>query len=535
MRRGILVIMGLAFLLLLSVPAVALANGGPHGDYKDATNLTDKCAGCHRLHQGLSQGKLLKAESQYALCLTCHNGAGSVLNVLDGVRVAGVGYDPAASLLTLDSGAVPRDNSTTNMYLSLAPYGDLSTSPGKNGYITLRIKNKTGSGITASLAVTDTLLPGAIASDFDASDFVSATTSTASPTNDAENPGNPTSTVINSVSVLANDVAYVRLRVKPTGTATAGDSILSAITVSAGGENAVVKAQTRVGDQALPILNGGGFNYVGTKVTTSRHNANPADNTLSPWGFGGQNQSPNYAAGGMGKGANTGENPNTLSEPLQCTSCHNPHGTSNYRLLKQSINGVTVDVKAYNDTTNAMVIDEGARGLEAGAPADKYTKEYYASYSSNSQGFASFCGACHTAYPSDGASLGVASNSAFGSVMHYRHRTEMPYSNWTNPNTGPTQNPETNPITGTDGPGGAPKLFPTLRLASKDSTSLNNHVTCLTCHRVHGTSADMSGYALKKQFGGLADNDITPSQIDESRTTLLYTDNRGMCEACHQW
>ncbi len=524
-----LAVLAVAVFAVIAVPENVLANGGPHGDYRNASTLTDACAGCHRLHQGLSTGKLLKAESQYALCLTCHNGAGSVLNVLDGVRLAGVGYDPATSLLTLDSGAIPRDNSATNMYLSLAPYGEMSAAPGKDGYITLRIRNKTGSAITPVLAASDVLLGTTIGSDFNASDFVDVTVGTSGNTSDAENPGNPiTSTVVTTVTVPANDTAYVRLRVKPSSTATAGDGILTTVTATFAGQTGTVKAQTRAGDTSLPVLNGGGFNYVGAKVTTSRHNANPADNARNPWGFGGMS-TPNYAAGGTGLAVNTGENPNALSEALQCTSCHNPHGTTNYRLLKLNNNGVAVDVKAFY--SGALSTDEGARGLESGAPADKYTKEYYGSSASNSAGFASFCGSCHTAYPSDGASLGLSSTSAFGSALHYRHRTEMPYTNWTNPNTGANpQNPELTPIAGTGGTGD----FPTLRLAS-NTTTADSIVTCLTCHRVHGTGADMTGYALKKMFGGKGDDDITPSQVNESRTTLLYTDNRGMCQACHQW
>ncbi|MBI4322311.1 MAG: cytochrome c3 family protein [Chloroflexi bacterium] len=526
---------------LLILPGVVQANGGPHGDYRDATNLTDRCAACHRVHQGVSEGKLLKAESQYALCLTCHNGAGSVLDVLDGVRVAGPGYTPA-NLISLDGNVVPRDSSASNIYVSLAPYGELSVPPSGPStafaYVTVRIRNRTGADFIAGLAATDSQVSGA-AGSFGASDFVATTRHTSSSDSDAENPGNPTETPITSVTVQANGTGYVLLRVKVTPSATAGASNLTAVAITAGGQMANVRAQVRVGEPTLPVLNGGGFNFVGTKPTTSRHNANPADNSLNPWGFGGSAETTNYAAGGTGKAANTGENPNALAEPLQCTSCHNPHGNTNYRMLKTypraNNNTYAADVKAwYSDASNpspAYVANEGNRALEAGAPADKYIKEYYASYVDNSKGISSFCGGCHTAYPSNSAGVGLASTTGFGSVIHYRHRTEMPYDGWTNPNTGsPSQNPETNPIAGTGGTG----TFPALRLASNASND-NKVVTCLTCHRAHGTSAVMSGYALKKSLGGLADEDLTPAQIGESRSSLLVMDNRGFCQACHQW
>jgi len=140
----------------------------------------------------------------------------------------------------------------------------------------------------------------------------------------------------------------------------------------------------------------------------------------------------------------------------------------------------------------------------------------------------------HTAYPSAGASAAYT----VGGVTHFRHRTEMPFTNWTNPETGlPPLNPETSGLAG----------FPALRLAS-NGTQGNTVVTCLTCHRVHGSSATMSNYALKKSLGGLADEDLTPTQtataanaqaawasLNVSHSTLLFTNNRGMCEACHQW
>ena len=120
---------------------------------------------------------------------------------------------------------------------------------------------------------------------------------------------------------------------------------------------------------------------------------------------------------------------------------------------------------------------------------------------------------------------GASQAYSAGGVTHYRHKTEMPFDDWSNPDTGRiSQNPETNPVAG----------FPNLRLASNSGNS-NGIVTCLTCHRVHGTNSTMAGYALKGSLGGLADEDLSPAQTSTSRSVLLFTDNRGMCQACHQW
>lgn len=90
MKKTVLVI-GLAVaLMLLLVPAAALADNGPHGGYT-GTNTPDGCAACHRAHT--AQGEmLLRASSSYDLCITCHGSqaTGAQTNVVDGVYAEGV-------------------------------------------------------------------------------------------------------------------------------------------------------------------------------------------------------------------------------------------------------------------------------------------------------------------------------------------------------------------------------------------------------------------------------------------------------------
>jgi predicted CXXCH cytochrome family protein len=341
----------------------------------------------------------------------------------------------------------------------------------------------------------------------------------------------------------ASGVSYLEVFLPAVPAAVAGNVVTLPVRVAPGLPTApevVLSARIRAATDFVTsasgnsILNGGGFNFVDGKTVTSRHNADPADNSLNPWGYSGNPSVPTST--------NTGQNPVSLASPLQCTSCHNPHGTENYRILKEGVNGRTVNVKAY--FSGAFTKQEGARGLEAGAPADKYIKEYYGSSglggdgdaTSAGGGLATLCGACHTAYPSTGASAPFIGGSP--NVTHYRHKTEMFYRDWSNPDTGRlSSNPEITPIAG----------FPNLRLASS-TVRTDGIVTCLTCHRVHGTATVMNGYALKPSTAtltpavdtGLADEDLTPSQgLDHtnrlSLSTLLFTDNRGMCEACHQW
>src|SRR3990172_5753288 len=75
-----------AFLgVLLFVPQVAFADGGPHGGY---TATTDLCAACHRVHTAKAPRLLVSANT--ALCQSCHGsgGLGSDVNVDDGVFTA---------------------------------------------------------------------------------------------------------------------------------------------------------------------------------------------------------------------------------------------------------------------------------------------------------------------------------------------------------------------------------------------------------------------------------------------------------------
>ncbi|MDA8187694.1 MAG: hypothetical protein M0T85_06100 [Dehalococcoidales bacterium] len=69
---------------IISTTGLAMADGGPHGDY---TATTDKCAACHRAHSGL-QAKLLDVAGTITdFCYSCH-GTGNVganTNVQDGL------------------------------------------------------------------------------------------------------------------------------------------------------------------------------------------------------------------------------------------------------------------------------------------------------------------------------------------------------------------------------------------------------------------------------------------------------------------
>lgn len=88
MRRLVLLAVGFTVSMLFGA-APAMADNGPH--IQGAGPITDSCAGCHRAHTA-DAPSLLK-EDQTDLCFACHGsaGAGSNLDVKQGISYAGAG------------------------------------------------------------------------------------------------------------------------------------------------------------------------------------------------------------------------------------------------------------------------------------------------------------------------------------------------------------------------------------------------------------------------------------------------------------
>jgi predicted CXXCH cytochrome family protein len=217
-------------------------------------------------------------------------------------------------------------------------------------------------------------------------------------------------------------------------------------------------------------LNGGGFtNYMG-EATTSSHDV--SETITDAWGAGATPER-GIAASMIG------------GEALGCASCHDPHGSPNYRIIKETINGVAVAV----DQT-----DEGAWD---------YDSEDWAANMSN------VCGACHTAYHETAANVG-SDAGAWAYPGGFTHRVDMSYAYGSN------ANPETTGFGGYNLPLG-------------DSGGLDS-VVCNTCHLSHGSSAAMTGTA----DGGPGGGGTLPGDTTATDSALLRLDDRGVCEVCHQ-
>jgi predicted CXXCH cytochrome family protein len=223
-------------------------------------------------------------------------------------------------------------------------------------------------------------------------------------------------------------------------------------------------------------LNGGGFiNYGGAPVTSSH---DPTGATAAAWGNGGTR----------------GATADLTAGNLTCTSCHDPHGNGNYRMINVSLNGAA---------PNPAQVDEG--------PTKDYDTEQWGA------GMSSICAACHAAYHVVGA--GSGSDVANVATGGYTHRIDVPWNGEpgvTDPNIGMgVDNPET------VGMGGY-----TLPLAE---TGITDMLVCMTCHIPHGTAAQMTGFA-----DPLFDPTGLLGPIPAGDSSLLRLNNRGVCEVCHQ-
>ncbi len=211
------------------------------------------------------------------------------------------------------------------------------------------------------------------------------------------------------------------------------------------------------------LLGGGFVNYQGVAVTSSH---DPTDTEIDAWGYGVARGTVAALAG---------------ADTLSCASCHDPHGSTNYRIIPETVNGVVVAVAQ---------VDEGA--------AKDYDEEHW------DTGTSDFCAACHDDYHQTLAGQGSTLDGA-----SYTHRVDMTYDWDGNPN------PETTALDGL-----------TLPLAESGT---NNTVVCMTCHLPHGTAAVMTGFA-----DGAFDPDGPQGPIPSGDSALLRLDNRGVCQVCHR-
>jgi len=219
---------------------------------------------------------------------------------------------------------------------------------------------------------------------------------------------------------------------------------------------------------------------------------------------------------------------------MDCGTCHDPHGSSNYRILKDVVYGVPVggydgSVSATNPVPTPYVIS-----AEAGYPTGgfllhtqypgytpDYTKAQYAKAPGldTAKGMTGWCIGCHTVYATETSTYQAADGYAF--MPRHRHPMNVQLSTFAGPRS----------LVVTDNP---LPLDHAVSEAGATANQSSDWIECLTCHNAHGSSKVMTGWA------NVADpaNDLTKDTgiggvPPTSDSALLKMDNRGVCEACH--
>jgi predicted CXXCH cytochrome family protein len=242
-------------------------------------------------------------------------------------------------------------------------------------------------------------------------------------------------------------------------------------------------------------LLGGGFEYTSqVNRTTGNHHLGATDSA-----YGGNPGSPAYT--------------------LSCIDCHTPHQGPNYRLLRQSPGGTATQISVpwngpWTDDSQTVRGGDYKAFTEHDFTATDGVTEYTRNYAAN---IAAWCTACHTRYYATNTN-GTANiykagdvynaGDTYGTIARHRHTV----------NTTITGNTS---ITGYDY-----NLKSNLPLedVTGNGRTADDRLTCLSCHKAHGSSATMYGSAILEDRGPL------PSGTD---SMMLRTDARAMCGDCH--
>ena len=238
---------------------------------------------------------------------------------------------------------------------------------------------------------------------------------------------------------------------------------------------------------------------------------------------------------------------------MDCGTCHDPHGSSNYRILKDSVYNVRVGGYDPNapgatpaDPAPTPFVISREKGFPQGGfalhtPYSAYQPDYtLAKYAvapdgDPTKGMSGWCTGCHTTYMTPASQYNAGDGFGYVSldasrtpVIRHRHPINVELGNFL------TLNPA-RALVVTD------SVLPFAHVDGVDGTvgsgSVNNRqadwIECLTCHNAHGASTVMTGYANVANSADPQVNSGIGGVDPTNDSALLKLDNRGVCEQCH--
>lgn len=209
---------------------------------------------------------------------------------------------------------------------------------------------------------------------------------------------------------------------------------------------------------------------------------------------------------------------------LWCVSCHIPHGSTNYRLLRDKL----------TPSGGQPFPQDTVKSHEVAFDTNPATGNLNRSYTTTSywKGIVRFCTSCHL---QNGTAEGTTAGSnvtydagdGFGFVKRWRHNEGVSLEAWNWPGKNNWGQFNGNIANNLNSPGHV--MVPLEQDSWSTRATQSNRMVCLTCHQSHGTAA--AQVSLENRAGPTT----TAASSGPGYSNLTRMDYRSICENCHDW
>lgn len=261
------------------------------------------------------------------------------------------------------------------------------------------------------------------------------------------------------------------------------------------------------------------FSWVSRGTTYNSTGDSHGHNVISPARGIAQDATLSIAPGG-----------NFLSSRLSCTSCHDPHGNENFRLLYGTQMGPVYGGIRYNFAYPAPLAKGNSRNTY-GTQAGVETNTDHTIYKS---GMSDWCANCHSNFHSDYTTNFTHPTRAMGSTIAASYNAYVSTAD---------------PVSGSEATsywGLVPFEAVNIDLATADPSNYTqgptgvDEVMCLSCHRAHASPFadiarwDMGVVLISQSHPNTSDVGFVQSDVDRKYYNYTFVANqRSLCNKCH--